>query len=81
MVFLIKKENRFLLVPRGLEVLKEITDTYVLPELAECEFRVACDVTNILCGEEGCSAVFGPQKGATPSMIMQMDKWLEKFRI
>ena len=64
---------------RGLEVLEEITDTYVLPELAECEFRVACDVTNILCGEEGCSAVFGPQKGATPSMIMQMDKWLEKY--
>ena len=59
--------------------LEEITDTYVLPELAECEFRVACDVTNILCGEEGCSAVFGPQKGATPSMIMQMDKWLEKY--
>ena len=64
---------------RGLEVLEEITDEYVLPELAECEFRVACDVTNILCGENGCSAVYGPQKGATPSMIMQMDNWLKHY--
>ena len=72
--FLDKEGKQVPFGARGLEVLEEITDTYVLPELAECEFRVACDVTNILCGEEGCSAVFGPQKGATPSMIMQMDK-------
>ena len=77
--FLDKEGKQVPFGARGLEVLEEITDTYVLPELAECEFRVACDVTNILCGEEGCSAVFGPQKGATPSMIMQMDKWLEKY--
>ena len=77
--FLDKEGKQVPFRARGLEVLEEITDTYVLPELAECEFRVACDVTNILCGEEGCSAVFGPQKGATPSMIMQMDKWLEKY--
>ena len=64
---------------RGLEILEEITDEYVLPELAECEFRVACDVTNILCGENGCSAVFGPQKGATLPVIIQMDKWLENY--
>ena len=75
--FLDKEGKQVPFGARGLEVLEEITDTYVLPELAECEFRVACDVTNILCGEEGCSAVFGPQKGATPSMIM--DKWLEKY--
>lgn len=77
--FLDKEGKQVPFGARGLEVLEEITDTYVLPELAECEFRVACDVTNILCGEEGCSAVFGPQKGATPSMIMQMDKWLGKY--
>ena len=77
--FLDKEGKQVPFGARGLEILEEITDTYVLPELAECEFRVACDVTNILCGEEGCSAVFGPQKGATPSMIMQMDKWLKKY--
>lgn len=64
---------------KGLEELASITDTYVLPELAECEFRVACDVTNPLCGEQGASAIYGPQKGATPSMIMQMDRWLADY--
>lgn len=64
---------------KGLEELVSITDTYVLPELAECEFRVACDVTNPLCGEQGASAIYGPQKGATPSMIMQMDRWLADY--
>ena len=63
----------------GLRELETITDTYVLPELAECEFKIACDVTNPLCGENGCSAVYGPQKGANPSMIMEMDKWLSYY--
>ena len=63
----------------GLKELETITDTYVLPELAECEFKIACDVTNPLCGEYGCSAVYGPQKGANPSMIMEMDKWLRYY--
>ena len=63
----------------GLKELETITDTYVLPELAECEFKIACDVTNPLCGENGCSAVYGPQKGANPSMIREMDKWLRYY--
>lgn len=64
---------------KGLKELDRITDSSVLPELKECEFRVACDVTNILCGENGCSAVYGPQKGATSSMITQMDQWLGHY--
>lgn len=63
----------------GLEDLKIITDSRVIPELKECYFRIACDVTNPLCGEQGCSVVFGPQKGATASMIIQMDKGLENY--
>ena len=64
---------------KGLKDIVTITDEFVIPELKECTFRVACDVTNTLCGELGCSAVFGPQKGADPTMIMQMDKWLEEY--
>lgn len=64
---------------QGLHEIKKITDDDVIPELKECTFRVACDVTNTLCGEQGCSAIFGPQKGATPTMILQMDKWLAYF--
>ena len=64
---------------KGLELLDSITDENVVPELKDCSFRIACDVTNPLCGTEGCSAVYGPQKGATPSMIMQMDSWLSDY--
>ena len=64
---------------KGLEKLAYISDEQVIPELKECTFRVACDVTNPLCGTTGCSAVFGPQKGATPVMIEQMDKWLGAY--
>ena len=46
----------------GLRDLAVISDSHVLPELKECTFRIACDVTNPLCGPHGCSAVFGPQK-------------------
>ena len=64
---------------KGLAEIETITDDCVIPELKECSFRIACDVTNTLCGEFGCSAVFGPQKGADPTMILQMDKWLGRY--
>ncbi len=64
---------------KGLKELVTITDASVIPGLEECTFRIACDVTNPLCGADGCSAVFGPQKGATPAMISQMDEWLAHF--
>ncbi len=64
---------------KGLSILETISDEHVIPQLKDCNFKVACDVTNTLCGEQGCSAIYGPQKGATPSMIMQMDKWLAYY--
>lgn len=69
-------------VPFGAKGIKEIvtiTDDQVIPELKECSFRIACDVTNPLCGERGCSAVYGPQKGATPEMVKEMDAWLADY--
>ncbi len=64
---------------KGLGELRTIIDDSVLPELRECSFRVACDVTNPLCGEHGASSVYGPQKGATPAMVLQMDQWLSAY--
>ena len=64
---------------QGLSELCEIKTENALPELLDCEFNIACDVTNTLCGENGCSAVFGAQKGATPKMIKDMDLWLESY--
>lgn len=63
----------------GLSKIATIHDTHVLPELKDCHFKIACDVTNPLCGPQGCSAIFGPQKGATPDMIRQMDQWLASY--
>lgn len=64
---------------KGLENLVSISDNNVMPELLECNFKIACDVKNVLCGENGCSAVYGPQKGATPIDIEKMDRWLDAF--
>jgi len=60
----------------GLAQVRRVDVDHAMPELEECSFRVACDVTNPLCGELGCSAVFGPQKGATPQMVADMDGWI-----
>ncbi|MBQ7957419.1 MAG: glycerate kinase [Clostridia bacterium] len=64
---------------KGLEHLYEISAENVLPELKECNFRIACDVSNPLCGKNGCSFVFAPQKGASEDDIIKMDLWLEKY--
>ena len=47
--------------------------------LKNTEIVVACDVDNPLCGTRGASAVFGPQKGATPEMVQQLDAGLAKY--
>ncbi len=47
--------------------------------LKECRFRIACDVTNPLYGSQGCSVVFGPQKGATPEIVKAMDESIHRF--
>mgnify|MGYP003372544731 CR=1 FL=1 len=49
------------------------------PRLRETEITVACDVDNPLCGPRGASAVFGPQKGATPEMVAELDAALAHF--
>ena len=56
-----------------------IDDSGVMAELKECEFVVACDVTNPLYGPNGAAHVFAPQKGATPQMVEQLDGGLRNF--
>ena len=74
-----KDGNQVAFGAKGIKEIVSITDDQVIPELKECSFRVACDVTNPLCGETGCSAIFGPQKGATPEMVKDMDGWLANY--
>ncbi|SET16823.1 glycerate kinase [Kosakonia radicincitans] len=63
----------------ALESLARIDLRELDKRLAGCRIEVACDVTNPLTGEAGASAVFGPQKGATPEMIARLDKALEHY--
>ena len=74
--FLTREEKPISYGGNGLRELARIEETNVHPMLKECTFKVACDVTNPLCGENGSSAIFGPQKGATPEMVQELDQLL-----
>lgn len=63
----------------ALATLAHISVTGMDPRLQECTFEVACDVSNPLCGPTGASAVYGPQKGATPEMVAELDAALAHF--
>lgn len=45
-----------------------------IPELSECNFKIACDVINQLCGENGATYIYGPQKGVTEEIKEKLDK-------
>jgi len=49
------------------------------PRLATVRFDIAADVNNPLCGPHGASAIFGPQKGASPEQVQQLDQALGHF--
>lgn len=77
--FLDKDGNKVKNAGIGLCDIREIKLDGANKYLSECSFNIACDVKNPLCGENGCSAVYGPQKGATPEMVRDMDAWLKDF--
>ena len=62
-----------------LSKIAEIQMTDLDPRLQYVQIEVACDVNNPLCGERGASAIFGPQKGATPEMVKELDAALAHF--
>ena len=77
--FLDEKGKSVTLNGEGLKDIKSICTDNVNPILKKCIFRVACDVTNPLCGELGCSKVFAPQKGADAETVEKMDLWLKNY--
>ena len=67
------------LTGEGLGNIERIDTTNVLKELADCEFNIACDVNNPLYGLNGAAHIYGPQKGATPEIVEQLDNGLIHF--
>ncbi|WP_174285343.1 glycerate kinase [Sphingomonas bacterium] len=63
----------------ALSSLARIDVTGIDPRIAECDIEVACDVDNLLVGPLGASAIFGPQKGATPHMVRLLDEGLRHY--
>lgn len=63
----------------GLLAIENIELNHLPSELKHIEILVACDVDNPLTGPKGAAAVFGPQKGATPAMVKQLDRGLARL--
>lgn len=57
----------------ALKDVASIKTDHVLSELKECSFKIACDVTNPLCGTNGATYIYGPQKGVTEDMRDDLD--------
>ncbi len=65
--------------PAGLEHVASIDSSGLDPRLTDVTVEAACDVTNPLCGPRGASAVFGPQKGASPEDVERLDALLHRL--
>jgi glycerate kinase len=69
-------------LPNGglaLKTLSKIDLTHLDPRIQQTRFLLAADVTNPLCGPNGASYIFGPQKGATPAQVQLLDEALANF--
>lgn len=64
---------------KGLKRLESIDLRGLDPRLSSVTVEVACDVNNPLLGPKGASAVYGPQKGADPHMVRELDAGLKAF--
>lgn len=73
--------NQKVLLAGGLALsnLSKIDLTHFDPRIQQTRFLLAADVTNPLCGPNGASYIFGPQKGATPAQVQLLDQALANF--
>ncbi|MBE6885807.1 MAG: glycerate kinase [Ruminococcaceae bacterium] len=76
-----RKADRSLLTPTGfaLKELASIDVSGLCEAVKNCQITIACDVSNPLCGAQGASAIYGPQKGATPEEVAILDANLHHF--
>ncbi|MBI2118401.1 MAG: glycerate kinase [Elusimicrobia bacterium] len=72
--FLDKKGREIPKGADGLKFLDRIDTALVHPKLKKTEFFLCCDVKNPLCGKNGSAQIYGPQKGASPKMVKEIDK-------
>ena len=63
----------------ALKTLTSIDISNLDSRIKDSSFKVACDVRNPLLGENGCSFIYGPQKGASEEQIKDMDIWMRSY--
>lgn len=64
---------------QALSKIETISTENADPLLADCQFRVACDVTNPLCGPNGATYIYGPQKGVTKDLLLPIDQGMAHY--
>lgn len=77
--FLDKNGNVLSGYGRDLEQINSIDVRNIDPRISNCKFEIACDVDNPLCGKRGASYIYGPQKGASPEVVEQLDKAMQNY--
>lgn len=77
--FLDKEGKRLKAIPNDLLKMVKIDDSGLDRRINNTEIVILCDVNNKLLGPEGAAAVFGPQKGASPSNVKLLDNFLSNF--
>ncbi|GFZ29969.1 glycerate kinase [Clostridium zeae] len=64
---------------QALDKIVHISNQHIMKELKDCKFQVACDVNNPLCGPNGATFVFGPQKGVTEERKKSLDEAMRNY--
>lgn len=78
--FLDKNGQELTGVGENLKRVAHIDTSYMLPQIEEASFTVICDVTNPLCGENGATYTYGPQKGGTPQLLAELEEGMCNYR-
>ncbi|MBR3735101.1 MAG: glycerate kinase, partial [Lachnospiraceae bacterium] len=64
----------------NLENVDKIDTSGLIPEARSAQITVMCDVKNPLCGENGATYTYGPQKGATTEMLKELEAGMQNYR-
>lgn len=64
---------------QALEKIASVNMSDKMTLLSQCHFQIACDVTNPLCGPQGATYVYGPQKGVTPELAPVLDAGMSNY--
>lgn len=78
--FLDKKGQELPGIGENLKHVAHVDTSGIIPQTKDATFTVICDVTNPLCGKNGATCIYGPQKGGTPELLQELEAGMCNFR-